>query len=101
MEIYCFTPGCDCANKKQEAIFSVDVGDWFKPTNHNWVFCCVLPKKVDVLIGQVVMIQGHEYKIKAVELHAVANRELWQGRSIGMMIEGDRKDDEVDDEVRD
>jgi hypothetical protein len=89
MKVYCFTPGCDCANLKP--IEFVD-GEWFKIAGRGNVFATNMPVSIDYsLRNKTVIIQGHEYLVTGVELQATLDSGLYKGRKIGLLVRGDVK----------
>lgn len=70
-------------------------GEWFNISGRGNVYSCKMPVDFhDSLMDMEVKIEGNTYVIIGVELHAVRDRFLRKGRSVGLLIRGPRKEDE-------
>jgi len=68
-------------------------GEWFCIRGRGNVYACVMPVNHEgSLLNTEVLIEGYEYTVIGVETHAVADRSLFKGRKVGILVRGPRKD---------
>ena len=68
-------------------------GEWFTISGRGNVYACKMPVDHEgSLLKTEVLIEGHQYTVTGVEMHAVVDRSLFKGRTIGLLVRGPRKD---------